>query len=291
MAGKTTKSDEESRAAKGQRNEEFLWASLLHLRSEAARLEAAAAKDPAKRRELRRRKLQAHLLYRWLQPSLGLLWAETLGHTSYRQTWMYVTDGGHYDNLGLVAALRNNNDRIVVLDAAGDPTDRWSTTGGAIALARVDAGFSVDLDPSQMRPEAGPNPKEPALARGEVHQPWIRGTFDGSRDGQLWVCKLGWWHDSSWDVRAYAAAHPKYPCDSTAQQLYDADEFEAYRSLGHQAVEAAIKDGHLQLDPPQPLWQRLKDNIRGISSSIVTRVENLDQIGRDGTRPPAELGA
>jgi hypothetical protein len=286
MAKHEHKAGAESSAVQDSDREGFLWASLLHLRSEVASLEAAIAaadaKDPAKRRELRRRRLQAHLLYRWLQPTLGLLWAETLGHCSYRQTWMYVTDGGHYDNLGLVAALRNendHNDRILVLDAAGDPTNRWSTIGGAISLARVDAGFTVDLDPSQMRPE------EPALATGEVNQPWIRGTFDGAREGQMWVCKLGWWHDSSWDVRAYAAAHPSYPCDGTAQQLYDADEFEAYRTLGYQAVEAAIKNGNLQLDPPYAPWQRLEDNIRGISSAIthgwqVLTMPDAQEVGR-----------
>ncbi|HEX9042939.1 MAG TPA: patatin-like phospholipase family protein [Trebonia sp.] len=255
---KAQRDHETDREAKGKEHEASLWASLLYLRSEAARLDAeiaaAGAEDPAKRRELRRRRLQARLLYRWLQPSLGLLWAETLGHCSYRQTWMYVTDGGHYDNLGLVAALYDDaerNDRILALDASGDPTDHWSTIGGAIALARVDAGFTVDLDPSEMRPAAGQDSKEPALSAGEVRQPWVRGTFDGPGvpHGQLWVAKLGWWHDASWDIRAYAAAHPRYPCDSTAQQLYDADEFEAYRSLGYQAVEAAIEHGDLRLEP------------------------------------------
>ena len=38
--------------------------------------------------------------------TLGMLWAEAAGHTSYRATWINVTDGGHYDNLGLVEALR-----------------------------------------------------------------------------------------------------------------------------------------------------------------------------------------
>lgn len=290
------KADGESSASKIKKNEEFLWATLLYLRSEAAGLDAGIApgaaddSDTAKR-QLRRHRLQALLLYRWLQPSLGLLWAETLGHCSYRQTWMYVTDGGHYDNLGLVAALRddNHNDRLIVLDASGDHPDRWSTIGGAIALARADAGYTVDLDPSQMRPEV------PALAAGEVRQPWVHGTFKGRggvSPGHLWVTKLGWWHDSSWDVRAYAAAHPSYPCDSTAQQLYDADEFEAYRALGYQAVEAAITQGRLQPEPSRahPPWSSLEDNIRGISSSIAAGLAAYhDRFGRKGARPAANL--
>jgi len=46
------------------------------------------------------------LLHHALQPTLGMLYAEAVGHTSYRSTWMCVSDGGHYDNLGLVEALQ-----------------------------------------------------------------------------------------------------------------------------------------------------------------------------------------
>ena len=63
------------------------------------------------------------LLYHALQPTLGMLYAEAAGHTSYRSTWMCVTDGGHYDNLGLVEALQRAPElgitHILVLDASG----------------------------------------------------------------------------------------------------------------------------------------------------------------------------
>ena len=61
---------------------------------------------------------------------------------------MYVTDGGHYDNLGLVEALRRGASNIVVLDASGDKADTWFTLGSAMALARSDAGVEIQLDPT-----------------------------------------------------------------------------------------------------------------------------------------------
>ena len=83
------------------------------------------------------------LLYHALQPTLGMLYAEAAGHTSYRNTWMCVTDGGHYDNLGLVEALQRapalGITHILVLDASGDKADTWFTLGGSVALARSDA--------------------------------------------------------------------------------------------------------------------------------------------------------
>ena len=190
-----------------------------------------------------------------MQPTLGMLWAEAAGHTSYRSTWVNVTDGGHYDNLALVEALRRGAENIVVLDASGDRPNTWFTLGGAMALARSDAGVDITLNPTVMAHSNGG--KQPVLAPGQVLQPWACGTFvrrsgpalngqghaapDGraAAPGNVWVCKLGWWDGAPWDVRAYAAGHPAYPCDSTLRQLYDGAEFEAYQELGVWSVKAA----------------------------------------------------
>jgi hypothetical protein len=199
-----------------------LWAHVLQLRRDGKRSGA--------------------LWYRAMQPTLGLLWAEAVGRLSYRATWMYVTDGGHYDNLGLVEALRRGASHVVVLDASGDKADTWFTLGGAIALARADAGVEIELDPTTMRPSGS------GLAPGQVVRPWAHGVFRRPqevpglpRQGEIWVCKLGWWTGAPWDVRAYAGSHPTYPTDSTLEQLYDATEFEAYQQLGAATVLDAAK--------------------------------------------------
>src|SRR3984957_4803570 len=200
-----------------------------------------------------RDKLAGELWYRLLQPTAGLLWSEAVGHLSYRDTWMYVTDGGHYDNLGLVEALRRGARHIVVLDASGDQADTWFTLGGSIALARTDAGVSITLDPKKMI-EGGTG-----LKPGQVVHPWAYGTFSRApghhglpEAGEIWVCKLGWGAEAPWDVLAYAQEHSTYPCDSTLEQLYDAAEFEAYHELGEAAVQAAAKECTPPLACPAP---------------------------------------
>jgi hypothetical protein len=233
-----------------EQREARLWAHVLGLR------EHSTERTSGLRSALGR--LQAALCWRAMQPTLGMLWAEAAGHTSYRATWINVTDGGHYDNLGLVEALRRGARNIVVLDASGDATDTWYTLGGAMALARADAAVEINLDPTTMiRSGSG---RAAPLGHGQVLRPWAHGTFRGSgggtgpgqgsgngrasdtgqsADGNIWLCKLGWWETAPWDVRAYAAGHPSYPCESTLQQLYDAAEFEAYHELGASAVTAA----------------------------------------------------
>ncbi len=213
-----------------ERWEARLWAHLLKIREDAA--------------EGRRAKFGAAVCWRVMQPTMGMLWAEAAGHTSYRATWINVTDGGHYDNLGLVEALRRRPTHVLTLDASGDHADTWSTIGGSIALARMDAGMEINLDPSAMIK----NPKE--MKPGEVNQPWACGSFRNrgaaapSRPN-LVVCKLGWWQDAPWDVVAYAQNNPSYPCEPTLQQLYDSREFEAYHELGASSAELASSQSGL----------------------------------------------
>ena len=215
-----------------ERRETRLWAYVLRLRS-------AEKRWPVR---------FGGLLYRALQPTLGMLYAEAAGHTSYRSTWMCVTDGGHYDNLGLVEALQRREEvditHILVLDASGDQANTFYTLGGAIALARSDAAAEVRIEPTDMiHPlEAGMS----ALAPGQVVRPYAAGTAKTPgcvSPSPLVVCKLGWWAAAPWDVCAYAAKHRDYPTDSTLDQLYDATEFDAYRQLGWSAVDAAIAKG------------------------------------------------
>ena len=272
-----------------QDREDRLWAHVLDLRERSARCQTGLLRTLLR--------LRAAMCWRVMQPTLGMLWAEAVGHTSYRATWINVTDGGHYDNLGLVEALHRGAEKIVVFDASGDRTDTWYTFGGAMALARTDAEVEISLNPTTMIRRNG---KTLTLRPGQVLRPWAHGTFtrldsaptqhDGAqagrnghgaagqpagpargRDvttaiqagaphgangqhgereappaGEIWICKLGWWDKAPWDVRAYAAGHSGYPCDSTLQQLYDGAEFEAYHELGAAAVIAA-KEGGLPL--------------------------------------------
>jgi hypothetical protein len=248
---------QEEWAGRQQVREDRLWAHVLGLRVRSAEC------DGWLRTLLR---LRAAMCWRVMQPALGMLWAEAVGHTSYRATWINVTDGGHYDNLGLVEALHRDADSIVVFDASGDRPDTWYTLGGATALARTDAAVQISLNPTTMIRKYG---RPASLGRGQVLQPWAYGTFTrqgpagrasaaGQENGQhahreplavgkIWICKLGWWDQAPWDVRAYAAGHSTYPCDPTLQQLYDGAEFEAYRELGAAAVGAAAGAGKLPL--------------------------------------------
>src|SRR5262249_9760216 len=79
-------------------------------------------------------------------------------------------------------------------------------------------------------------------------RPWAHGWFRRPpgkhglpQQGEIWVCKLGWWAGAPWDVLAYAKSHATFPGDSTLEQLYDAPEFDAYHELGVATGQDAVQ--------------------------------------------------
>jgi hypothetical protein len=164
------------------------------------------------------------------RPGAKALLREMTGLCGCGKRWLYVTDGGDLDNLGLLEALRRRPSEVIVIDASADHVGSWSVLGEAIALARADLGAEITLD----QPPAD-LPKGRAYLHGRVH-------YADNTEAQLWVAKAvrGNSADLPWDVYAYQTAHRHFPDDSTAQQLYGETEFEAYRGLGHCIVKQVL---------------------------------------------------
>lgn len=182
------------------------------------------------------------------KPTPLLVAREAFGRTSVLDRFLYVTDGGHYDNLGLVEALRRRPRQVVVLDASNDPEDTFRALGRAIATARMDLGCDLRIDPRAMR----------RLQEGRAQAGWVRGTVtyradaDGWRaTGEVWIAKAVMLDDLPWDLETYRADHPDFPRSSTSDQLYGEFDLEAYRALGHDVVRRLVPELDRPNTPPQ----------------------------------------
>ena len=139
-----------------------------------------------------------------------------------------------------IEALRRRPDHLIVVDAAGEPPGRFSILGQAIALARSELRVQVTIDPA---PDLTPDP-----ASGMCENAYATGTFRYPEEGtaagphHLVYLKLAVPKGAPLDVIAYRQGHPAFPTDSTLQQLYDDQEFEAYRELGYHCAQAAVAD-------------------------------------------------
>ncbi len=175
------------------------------------------------------------------KPGAFLVLREAFGRTSVLDRRLYVTDGGHYDNLGLIEALRRRPKEVIVLDASNDDEDAFSTLGKAIATARMDLGCEIDFDPRLMR----------RLQAERATAAWGHGTIrylapSGEvHTADLWVAKVIMLDDLPWDIETYAAGNPQFPRTSTGNQLYGEFDLEAYRMLGREIGRRMFHDPSL----------------------------------------------
>lgn len=154
-----------------------------------------------------------------LRQMLGLELAENQMH-------VYLSDGGHFENLALYELIRRKCRYIILSDVDQDYSRNFGDLGNALEKVRVDFGAAIDIDTKALQPESN----------GFSPQPWILGNIcyaDGSK-GVLLYIKASVFSGLPEDVYAYLRANPTFPHQSTADQFFNEPQFEAYRELGFQ---------------------------------------------------------
>ncbi len=162
---------------------------------------------------------------RWaLRP---LLW-EALSATNERRPYLYLSDGGHFDNLGLYEMVRRGCRRILVVDATSDPQCAYKDLQDVMRKIRVDFGISIDF-----APETLDKPRRCIIGHIGYH--------DGA-PGVVYYVKPTLCGDEPLDVMHYAqesrSRDPKspFPHQSTGDQFFDEAQFESYRLLGWHTI-------------------------------------------------------
>ena len=170
---------------------------------------------------------------RYWRPRPHLLLNELLGRNSADAKFLYVTDGGHYENLGLVELLRRGCRDVYCFDASGGRDIQ--ELGDAIALARTELQVEVELEPEAARAVV---PGANGIAEADCVTGTIR--FPTDEVGTLVYVRSVMTEHAPHDVRAYHELDPEFPHNSTGDQLYTDQRFEAYRALGRGAAERAL---------------------------------------------------
>ncbi len=178
--------------------------------------------------------LQPRMITHRVYPPPWYLLHELLGTHKLNHKYLYITDGGHYENLGLVELLRRGCTMIYCFDASGDRPETFTTLGEAIALARSEVEVDIDIDPAQLRPGG---PDDPPAKDHVIGHFRYRTTCD---EGTLVFCKTAVTDEAPWDVRAFQTKDKLFPNDSIFDQLFNDEKFEAYRALGAYTAEAAL---------------------------------------------------
>jgi hypothetical protein len=158
---------------------------------------------------------------------------EALGLTDDTNAYVYLSDGGHFENLGLYEMVLRRCRTIVVLDAGADPDFTFEDLGNAIRKIRVDLGIQISFyQPIELHARTDPRNKHCAVAK--IQYSCID---QDALDGQLIYIKTALNDRESVDVRQYSRDHDSFPHQSTANQFFDESQFESYRRLGLESID------------------------------------------------------
>lgn len=181
---------------------------------------------------------------RWLQalsaPGPDYLLREALNRMDHRSRYVNVSDGGHLENLGLYELLRRRCRYIIAIDGERDPEVVFPGLIRLQQFAWVDLGVRIVMDLERLRWANPPmrtddghessEPSQPAYSRG--HFGVGRIDYPDGATGWLIYIKLSVTGNEADYVLDYRRRHPDFPHQSTADQVFDEQQFEAYRCLG-----------------------------------------------------------
>ena len=210
--------------------------------------------------------------WRTSEPPLGVgpLLRELLGLTTDHNPYVYLSDGGHYENLALWEMVARRCRYIIVADGGCDPNYTFDDLANAVRRIRLDLGIPVQFSSLDIT-RAGQGHGNPHAAIGKIRYSVVDGP--DVRDGTILYLKATLSGDEPIDVRNFACMDPTFPHDSTGNQFFDEARFESYRLVGFHTVRS--------------LTTGLK-SVRGVEGLCDAARKSLADL-QLGAKPPAQV--
>ena len=176
--------------------------------------------------------------WRHMGPRWGIMYllSELFGMADDSSKYVYLSDGGHFENLGIYELVRRRCRFIVACDAGMDPGFEFEDLGNAIRKCQVDLGVTIDLDTRPIRPDLSTQRGLVHCAVGTIRYGHTGKPSAGGKEaveGYLLYIKPSITGGEPSDVLQYRAAHAAFPHESTSDQWFGESQFESYRKLGH----------------------------------------------------------
>jgi hypothetical protein len=170
---------------------------------------------------------------------------EAFGLLNERRWFVNLSDGGHIENLGVYELLRRRCCLIIVVDAEADPRMNFGSFVTLQRYARIDLGIRIELPWSEIRavtldtdqavraadgvPPAIVSRAGPHCAVGKIYYP--------EGEGRILYVKSSVSGDENDYVMEYKRRHASFPHETTGDQFFTEEQFEAYRALGFHALQ------------------------------------------------------
>jgi Patatin-like phospholipase len=196
--------------------------------------------------------------------ALAHLVKELFGRTDARSDYVYLSDGGHFENLGVYELVRRRCRFIVLCDAGADPDFEFFDLAGLLRKCRTDFGIRIHLDVRPLHRQGDEQRSCWHCAIGTIHYDDVD---PGAGTGTLVYLKPSLTGDEPTDILHYQRENPLFPHQPTANQFFNESEFESYRALGHHICQRAFRDAVKDIEnraalSPAEFTQRLFANLR-----------------------------
>jgi hypothetical protein len=164
----------------------------------------------------------AHQLQQAKPPNALLtLTRELSGLSDDRSDTIYLSDGGHFENLGLYEMVRRRCRRILVVDGGADPTTDFADLGNALRKIFIDLDIEIECEPPvAIGSHDGSSPPSRGVAYGKIHY------RESATPGELIYVRPVGLPAISAGLRATS------PHRSAPEQCFGESEFENYRQRG-----------------------------------------------------------
>lgn len=166
--------------------------------------------------------------------------------------FLELTDGGHFDNTGIYELVRRGVDTIVLSLASADPEFSLADLANVIERVRADFGVYVDFRAAAIEQLLPGSDADAIGLPGAKLQIAKQGyaiaaiKYAPNHTGTLVVLKSTVVRDLPLDVYGYGARNKPFPNESTADQFFGEEQFEAYRELGYYITQRALDDDNAE---------------------------------------------
>jgi hypothetical protein len=221
------------------------------------------------------------------------LLAEAFGWTDESHPYVSLSDGGHFEDLGLYEMVRRRCRYILVCDAGADPGYGFKDLGNAIRKIRIDFGIPIVFeDRVYILPKRSSGQAASDAARYCAVADILYGAVDdGGVKGTLIYIKPSIVQQplpaTPFDVTNYARFSRDFPHETTADQWFSETQFESYRALGEDAVSAIALRRPCASFPE--LLSRVEEYLERTEKSGEARqvVDGAGGVAVAGPEPPA----
>jgi len=167
------------------------------------------------------------------------LLAEAFGLTDDKNSYVLLSDGGHFENLGIYEMVMRRTHFIVLADSGADPKVTFEDLGNAVRKIRIDMGIEIEFDQIRIFRKNDPsNPNGLYCAIGRIHYNRVDGA--DAPDGVLVYIKPAYYGTEPRDVFNYGQSNEEFPHESTADQFFDEPQFESHRMLGAYIINLMV---------------------------------------------------